>query len=285
MGNADKVLPDLVLRKPLPFAVLVVLVLAALMAGTLLWCRDGFREKSDRSLHVKPLDVRWYTVMLCGSAFLLVPEFLKWTGLLQRIHRQAIDGVFYSGFAVECVLVLFFLITLRVSEKMRCGLRDGNFSIRLCVCEFLKILPLLLVTVMLWVPFLNLLRYCGLPITVEAQPLMQLLSKGHASAWSLAAIGCGAAFLAPICEEIFFRGILLRFFCSFLPLSKSLWLSSFIFAAMHGNWLAFLPIVVIGYRLGLNYVKSQNLIVGMCIHGFFNAFNFTLAVAYAHFYA
>ena len=116
------------------------------------------------------------------------------------------------------------------------------------------------------------------------QPLMQLLLKGQASVPSLAAIGCSAVILAPICEEIFFRGILLRFFCSFLSLPKSLWLSSFIFAAMHGSWAAFLPIAAVGYRLGRGYVESQNLAVNMTIHGLFNAFNFIMAVTYAHFY-
>ena len=98
------------------------------------------------------------------------------------------------------------------------------------------------------------------------------------------AIGCSAVILAPICEEIFFRGILLRFFCSFLSLPKSLWLSSFVFAAMHGSWAAFLPIAAVGYRLGRSYAESRNLAVNMTIHGLFNAFNFTLAVTYAHCY-
>jgi membrane protease YdiL (CAAX protease family) len=117
------------------------------------------------------------------------------------------------------------------------------------------------------------------------QPLMQLLLKGQASVPSLAAIGCSAVILAPICEEIFFRGILLRFFSSFLSLPKSLWLSSFVFAAMHGSWAAFLPIAAVGYRLGRNYAESRNLAVNMTIHGLFNTFNFTMAVTYAHCYA
>ena len=156
---------------------------------------------------------------------------------------------------------------------------------RLCVCEFLKTLPLVLVTGLLWVPILKFLRSCGLPIEVEMQPLMQLLLKGQASVPSLAAIGCSAVILAPICEEIFFRGILFRFLCSFLSLPKSLWLSSFVFAAMHGSWTAFLPIAAVGYRLGRSYAESRNLAVNMTIHGLFNAFNFTLAVTYAHCYA
>jgi membrane protease YdiL (CAAX protease family) len=168
---------------------------------------------------------------------------------------------------------------------VRDGLFEGDFSVRLCVREFLKTLPLVLVTGLLWVPILKFLRSCGLPIEVEMQPLMQLLLKGQASVPSLVAIGCSAVVLAPICEEFFFRGILFRFFCSFLSVPKSLWLSSFIVAAMHGSWFAFLPIAAVGYRLGRSYAESRNLAVNMTIHGLFNAFNFIMAVTYAHCYA
>ena len=270
---------------PLPLLVFGLLAVGSVITGVLLWLRDGFQKKTTVPLYVKPLEIRWYIVVLLGGAFFIIPSLIQLTGVLRQIQGSSVEHFFYSGVLVEFALVLFFLAVTAVSKKVRDGLRGGDFSMRLCVCGFLKILPLVLVTGLLWVPILNGLRRCGLPIQIEIQPLMKLLLQGQASTWSLAAIGCGAIILAPICEEIFFRGILLRFFYSFLPLTKSLWVSSFIFAAMHGNWMAFLPIAVVGYQLGRNYAESRNLVVGIGIHGLFNAFNFTLAVMYARFYA
>ena len=274
-------MPDTV---PLPLLFLGLFALGSVLVGMCLWVRESTPREVDMPLHVKPLAMRWYGVVLCGGVFFVIPLLLRSTGVLRKISGNDIERSFYAGFVVECALVLFFAVITAVSSKVRDGLFEGDFSVRLCVREFLKTLPLVLVTGILWVPILKFLRSCGLPIEVEMQPLMQLLLKGQASVPSLAAIGCSAVILAPICEEIFFRGILLRFFCSFLSLPKSLWLSSFIFAAMHGSWAAFLPIAAVGYRLGRGYVESQNLAVNMTIHGLFNAFNFIMAVTYAHFY-
>ena len=275
-------MPDTV---PLPLLFLGLFVFGSVLVGTCLWVRESTPREVDVLFHVKPLVMRWYSVILCGGAFFVIPFLLRLTGLLRRINGNDIERSFYGGFTVECALVLFFWTITAVSSKVRDGLFRGDFSVRLCVCEFLKTLPLVLVTGLLWVPILKFLRSCGLPIEVEMQPLMQLLLKGQVSVPSLAAIGCSAVILAPICEEIFFRGILLRFFCSFLSLPKSLWLSSFVFAAMHGNWAAFLPIAAVGYRLGRSYAESRNLAVSMTIHCLFNAFNFIMAVTYSHCYA
>lgn len=275
-------MPDTV---PLPLLFLGLFALGSVLFGMWLWVRESSAREVDVLLHVKPLAMHWYGVVLCGSVFFVIPFLLRLTGVLRRINGNDIERSFYAGFAVECALVLFFVAITAIFGKVRDGLFRGDFSVRLCVCEFLKTLPLVLVTGLLWVPILKFLRSCGLPIEVEMQPLMQLLLKGQSSVPSLAAIGCSAVILAPICEEIFFRGILLRFFCSFLSVPKSLWLSSFVFAAMHGNWAAFLPIAAVGYRLGRSYAESRNLAVNMTIHGLFNAFNFIMAVTYAHCYA
>ena len=275
-------MPDAV---PLPLLFLGLFALGSVLFGTWLWVRESPTREIDMPLHVKPLAMRWYGVVLCGSVFFVIPFLLRLTGVLRRAGDNDVERFFYAGFAVECALVLFFWTITSVFSKVCDGLYEGDFSVQLCVREFLKTLPLVLVTGLLWVPILKFLRSCGLPIVIEMQPLMQLLLKGQASVSSLAAIGCSAVILAPICEEIFFRGILLRFFCSFLSVPKSLWLSSFVFAAMHGSWAAFLPIAAVGYRLGCSYAESRNLAVSMTIHGLFNAFNFTLAVTYAHCYA
>lgn len=274
-------MPDTV---PLSLLFLGLFAFGSVLVGAWLWVRESALREVDVPLHVKPLAMCWYGVVLCGSAFFVIPLLFRLTGLLRRISGNEIKRFFYAGFAVECALVLFFLAITSVSLKVRGGLFEGGFSVRLCIREFLKTLPLVLVTGLLWVPILKFLRSCGLPIEVEMQPLMQLLLKGQASLPSLTAIGCSAIILAPICEEIFFRGILLRFFCSFLSVPKSLWLSSFVFAAMHGSWAAFLPIAAVGYRLGRSYAESRNLAVNMTIHGLFNAFNFIMAIIYAHCY-
>jgi len=78
--------------------------------------------------------------------------------------------------------------------------------------------------------------------------------------------------LAAIGEEIFFRGILQRIF---IQTFKSPWVgilvTAAIFSAVHGQFLGFLPRMILGAVLGALYWYSGSLITAMVGHFVFNA--------------
>lgn len=91
--------------------------------------------------------------------------------------------------------------------------------------------------------------------------------------------GFFAVLLAPVAEELIFRGVLYPTIkqCGFPRLA--LWGTSLLFAAIHLNLMAFLPLTFLALVLVALYEKTENLIAPIVTHVLFNAVNFYLIVA------
>lgn len=90
--------------------------------------------------------------------------------------------------------------------------------------------------------------------------------------------------LAPVAEELLFRGLLqsflIRFFRSCAPsTSKSgsgprwqgIFVTAVIFALLHGNWQHWPALIVLAVFLGYVYERRNDIVLVMFIHGLFNA--------------
>lgn len=86
-------------------------------------------------------------------------------------------------------------------------------------------------------------------------------------------------FLAPICEEVFFRGILFTSFRQKVGKWAGAFISSAIFAALHMNIWAFLPIFVGSIILCLIYDKYKNIWINILAHGTWNAVSIAILLA------
>jgi membrane protease YdiL (CAAX protease family) len=93
-----------------------------------------------------------------------------------------------------------------------------------------------------------------------------LLEEEQRSPWIVVYSVLLATFIAPILEEIFFRG-----FC--YPIFKKKWgknagmiITSSFFAIIHNNTFAFWPIFVLGMALAYMYEKRRSLIAPMTLH-------------------
>lgn len=80
--------------------------------------------------------------------------------------------------------------------------------------------------------------------------------------------------LAPLWEELFFRGILLRRFLLKWSPQKSIIISSLLFGVIHVNPLTIVFAFFIGCVLGYTYLKSNSILVPMIIHSFSNFLGF-----------
>lgn len=90
--------------------------------------------------------------------------------------------------------------------------------------------------------------------------------------------GLLAIVLAPVIEELMFRGI-------FYPAIKSrgyprlaLWGTSLMFALVHSNLLTFLPLTLLAVVLVKLYERTGNLLAPILAHSGFNAINFLLLI-------
>ncbi|ATD54337.1 type II CAAX endopeptidase family protein [Clostridium chauvoei] len=81
--------------------------------------------------------------------------------------------------------------------------------------------------------------------------------------------------LAPICEEIFFRGIIFAKLKNIMPLSLAIFIQAFLFGFLHGGLsghiIQALIITISGIVLGLVYHYTENLSMSISFH-FINNF-------------
>lgn len=89
-----------------------------------------------------------------------------------------------------------------------------------------------------------------------------------------------AVIMAPIFEEIIFRGIIQKgLMNNGVEPWKSIVIASVIFGLVHGNPWQFVGAVLLGCVLGLVYYKTKSLLLPMLLHGFNNLCS-TLLVTY-----
>lgn len=77
----------------------------------------------------------------------------------------------------------------------------------------------------------------------------------------------GAAIMAPILEEVVFRGIVLRGLLNKgVSPTVAIWLSSLLFGIIHGNFWQFTGATLIGFALGLIYYQTKSLLLVISFH-------------------
>ena len=87
-------------------------------------------------------------------------------------------------------------------------------------------------------------------------------------------LGAAAVLLAPVAEEMLFRGILYPAIKQSGYPRLALWGTSLLFAAVHMNVVTFVPLVVLALVLTLLYERTDNLLAPITAHVLFNALNF-----------
>jgi membrane protease YdiL (CAAX protease family) len=112
-----------------------------------------------------------------------------------------------------------------------------------------------------------------LHLKVEEQLPVQFLRDAH-SAGKIIYLGFATILLAPVAEELLFRGIL-------YPLVKraghprlALWGVSVLFASIHADLAAFVPLLFFAMMVTLLYEWTNNLLACIVVHSLFNAANF-----------
>ncbi|MFM8654879.1 MAG: lysostaphin resistance A-like protein, partial [Verrucomicrobiota bacterium] len=80
-----------------------------------------------------------------------------------------------------------------------------------------------------------------------------------------------ALIMAPIWEEVFFRGTLFPWLAGRLPVHQAQWLSALAFGAVHLHGPTLIPLTVFGALLVGIYRTSGSLIPAILVHALFNA--------------
>ena len=138
--------------------------------------------------------------------------------------------------------------------------------------HFLKIIPLLY----LWGLLLLFLQNKGTVPAIEIQPLVLIITE-TSSPWLLALFGILAVVIAPVTEELLFRGALYRFLKGRLTPRSALVVSALVFSAFHIPTLTYaVPLFLLGLALGHSYETTGNLHVPILFHAIFNLNTFII---------
>jgi membrane protease YdiL (CAAX protease family) len=89
-------------------------------------------------------------------------------------------------------------------------------------------------------------------------------------------LGAAAVLLAPVTEEMLFRGILYPAIKRFGYPRLALWSTSLLFAAIHMNAVTFVPLATLALILTALYEWTDNLLAPIAAHVLFNALNFAM---------
>lgn len=113
--------------------------------------------------------------------------------------------------------------------------------------------------------------------TPEQQITVSFL-RNHPPPWQIAVMGFTAIVLAPIAEETLFRGILYTAIKQRGHRQAAIWGTSILFALIHFNLSALVPLIFLGLVWTWLYERTQNLIAPIVGHMLFNAINFIAIV-------
>ena len=140
---------------------------------------------------------------------------------------------------------------------------------------FLMLLPGVWIAAMLWAKVLSVLEGFGLIEDLEQQDLVTLF-QGGGDPIAIGLLVIAAVILAPIVEELIFRGCLYRFLKSKTTVLPAQIASGILFSMIHWNLLSFLPLVLVGIFLARIYEKTGSILVAIWFHAFFNAFSLSM---------
>jgi len=103
-------------------------------------------------------------------------------------------------------------------------------------------------------------------------PTMEKLSGGGLPVWIVAAMWLSAVLVAPVAEEVFFRGIVQTLLLNVLRRRwAALALASLVFAAVHFPQPQAIPaLAVLGVLLGYAYERTGSLLPAIAVHSLFN---------------
>ncbi len=88
-----------------------------------------------------------------------------------------------------------------------------------------------------------------------------------------------AVIIAPLTEELIFRAGLFRYLRTRMPRWIALLAPAAIFAALHSNLVAFVPLLLLGILFSLAYERTGRISVTIVAHGLFNLHTILLILA------
>ncbi|MEN8662017.1 MAG: lysostaphin resistance A-like protein [Lentimonas sp.] len=272
-----------------------LMILGILLSSATLWIRHIQRPRNEiiPNAEAHPWSISWVDFLLFICAQVVIVTSVQITGFsLLKDTVEAVGDQLTPGLAIAAVLMLqipmlgvFFLARRLFPSLYACRLNTQSYSLGAALREatplFIMFLPIIWIASFLWSSFLSALQALGIVDEFPPQELVKIFQEGGAPV-TISILVILAVILAPIVEEIIFRGCIYRFLKSKTSFIAAQILSGVVFSLMHQSLAAFIPLVVVGIILARIYEKSGNLLVPMCFHALFNGFSLLMLYIMSH---
>jgi membrane protease YdiL (CAAX protease family) len=186
-----------------------------------------------------------------------------WLGL-SLMQINVLSAVLGNG-CVFAVVMHFQKLTYR--ELFHRSPASARSTLMLVVPPVLLLVPALLLTI---TSMLNLMMRI-VPLSAWEESLFSRMADG-----SVAAV-LAVCVMAPMLEEMLFRGIVLRGFLQRYSCSRAIVMSALLFGAAHMNIYQFVVGFVIGVVLAWLYERTRSLIPCIALHAAYNTTTLLLA--------
>lgn len=229
-------------------------------------------RNSDRlaKWSISPVDFGLFICFVLMGSYLLSGLFISAYGYISGEEQdfESLPFVIASGFGLQFSSVLAWLL-FRFFVPYESEDRPDGFkkSVVIGAIGFICIYLALIPTMFLWKTVLDSLNF-----EYEYQ-LPVLLVQNGGSPLEMGLMALLIVVVAPICEEIVYRGFLFRYLNKRVSMSLAIAISSCIFALMHLNLYSFLPLFILGSGLCIVYKLSGNIVSSITIHVLFNLVN------------
>lgn len=219
--------------------------------------------------------------LLMGSVFVCWFSLLILTSFGHDSHRVVHTRDLIQGASVEILivaLVCFFLRLRKVDLVELFGLRE----VALRKIPGMAVLLLLACYPLLGVAAVLSERLGG--GGGEPQEIVQFFldSSSKGDLWAAGATIVMGALVAPVAEELIFRGYIYAISKRYLGIAAGILVNSTLFAAIHLNQAALLPLFVLAVCFSLVYEATGSILVSMSMHSLFNLATFLLLSTIPH---
>jgi membrane protease YdiL (CAAX protease family) len=243
----------------LALVALLVLIAALVQLGNA-WTRENFMRR------VGILFACFYAGVLLVT---LANQFVGGADITNGLGQMVIGVLCLQG----AVLVLTWRMLRQQGLSWDCAFgfsEDWARAIRLGILVAVIFLPIGF-GLQLMSDFVMRLPHS--PVQPVEQQAVQTLRT--ASSWiQRVAAGTVTIVVAPLGEEVLFRGILYPTIKQAGFRHLALWVTSLAFAAIHLNAVTFVPLLVLSVLLILLYERTNNLLAPIAAHSVFNAIQF-----------
>jgi membrane protease YdiL (CAAX protease family) len=170
------------------------------------------------------------------------------------------------GFSATLAILTTLVVAWRIDVVRWLGLRWAKWPWVFLIAPATVVGIWILFGVLQATGYMKWMESLGVESTQETVKLLQTATDPTI----LTLMGLAAVVVAPICEEIVFRGYLYPFAKKFSGPWVAAICSGVVFAAAHGSLAALLPLAIFGFLLAVIYEKTGSLWATMAIHFCFN---------------